>query len=197
MAEHNKQPNIQVNGATPYYSKGGENGVPYQGPPADLSSVSKKNTRAYKDILIAGLVVSVPMALLTAILLGLIFTHRVSQSNSVIAVSGNSQSSSSAYLVDFGATRLLTIASLTSSVAPFLPGFIMTLLSFPAAKKVLAGDSKNLPTPYQLGLYLQLLTAGLGSLYQWIKYKKWGRLEKQSSAVTLLVIGLSLVTLIG
>ena len=167
-------------------------------------SFPKKNSRAYTDIVFACLVLSIPMLVLSGGLLGIIYAYRVIQTQSDLLFSESSDEvdvDPSAYLVNYSATRLITIASWTSSIAPLLPGFVMTLLSFPAARRFLrtsqAGREQSLPTPYQLGLYLQLLNGGIGSLWQWIKYRGWSKRERQASVVTLLVLHLSSATIVG
>ena len=118
-------------------------------------SFSKKNCRAYIDITLACLVICIPMLVLSAGLLGIIYAYRVIQRDSDLLFSespGGVDMDPSVYLVNYSATRLITIASWTSSVAPLLPGFVMTLLSFPAARRFLrtsqAGQEHSLPTPY-------------------------------------------------
>ena len=167
-------------------------------------SFPKKNSRAYTEIVLACLVISVPMLVLSVGLLGIIYAFRVVQPEADLPYPGPSDGvdiDPSAYLVNYSATRLITIASWTSSVAPLLPGFVMTLISFPAARHFLrtsqAGQEHDLPTPYQLGLYLQILTGGVGSLWPWIKYRCWSKRERQASVVTLLVLHLSCATMVG
>ena len=167
-------------------------------------SFPKKNSRAYTDIVFACLIISIPMLVLSAGLLGFIYAYRVIQTESDILFpepSDGIDNDPSAYLVNYSATRLITIASWSSSVAPLLPGFVMTLLSFPAARRFLgtshSGQEQSLPTPYQLGLYLQLLTGGGGSLWQLIKYRGWSNRERQASLVTLLVLHLGSATILG
>ena len=167
-------------------------------------SFPKKNSRAYTDMVIACLVISVPMMVLSGGLLGIIYVYRVIQTESdllVLPSSNGVDSDPSAYLVNYSATRLITIASWTSTVAPLFPGFVMTLLSFPAARRLLrtsqAGQDESLPTPYQLGLYLQVLGGGMGALWQWMKYGLWSKRERQAPVVTHLILGLSFATIIG
>ena len=167
-------------------------------------SFPKKNSRAYTDIVLACLVISIPMLVLSAGLLGIIYAFRVVQPGADLSYPGPSDGvdiDPSAYLVNYSATRLITIASWTSSIAPLLPGFVMILISFPAARRFLrssqAGQENDLPTPYQLGLYLQILTGGVGSLWLWIKNRFWSKRERQASVVTLLVLNLSSATMVG
>ena len=167
-------------------------------------SFPKKNSRAYTEIVLACLVISIPMLVLSAGLLGIIYAFRVVQPEADLSYPGPSDGvdiDPSAYLVNYSATRLITIASWSSSIAPLLPGFVMILISFPAARRFLrssqADQENDLPTPYQLGLYLQILTGGVGSLWLWIKYRFWSKRERQASVVTLLVLNLSSATMVG
>ena len=160
-----------------------------QGRPSH-GSLSEHTSSPYSDIALACAAISLPMIALSGVLLGLIFAYQVAPN-----------SDPGAYLVDFSATRLITIASWSSSVAPFLPGFVMTLLSFPAARHLQKSSewerSASLPTPYQLNLYLQLLSGGVGALWQWMKYLFWRKREKQVPIIVRLVLGLIFATLIG
>jgi ABC-type spermidine/putrescine transport system permease subunit I len=109
---------------------------------------------AKKDILLSLAIIFVPNLILTAVLLGLVFHYQVPQTHSELpGVPDPLARESSAYLVDFSATKLLTVASWTSTLSSLLPSFAMALVSFPVARKI-ANASKNkrtddLPTPYQ------------------------------------------------
>lgn len=159
---------------------------------------------AQSDIWLACAVISLPMIALSVTLLGLIFHNQV---NAFCSISSNLQlpqvtdDDQDAYLVDLSSTRLITIASWTSSFAPVLPGFVMNLLSFPTARHILNSSlldrASSLPTPYQFNLYLGLLSGGMGSLWHWVKYRCWRQREGQASAVGVLVTGLSAATLLG
>ena len=197
-----KEPvNIQV---TPYDAQISGSVPQYSALPQQFQSYPKKNSRAYRDIAIACIIISLPLVVLSGVLLGLIYTNQVVQSSSTSStfqLANATQYDASAYFVDFSATRLITIASWTSSVAPLLPGFVMSLLSFPAARRMLktsqAGQTQRLPTPYQLALYLTLMTGGWTALWQWLKYRFWGTRERQAPVITRLVIGLISATLVG
>ena len=201
MATQKEDPIVHV---APYYPQGDGQFTVDSGPAPNSPAIPNKNSRAYRDIALACLIISFPMVVLTAALLGLIYKHQIKQTSdspAALQLSNAVENDASAYLVDFSATRLITIASWTSSVAPLLPGFVMILLSFPAARGILgtsqASQYQSLPTPYQLGLYLQLLTGGAGALYQWLKYRFWGKREKQAPVITTLVAGLISATIIG
>lgn len=159
---------------------------------------------ALSDIWLACAVISLPMIALSAILLGLVFLNQVNANGSILPdlqLSQVTNDDQNAYLVNFSSTRLITIASWTSSVAPLLPGFLMTLLSFPTAWHISNSSQlrrvASLPTPYQLSLYLGLLSGHMGSLWQWVKYKCWRQREGQASVVGTLVVGLATATLLG
>lgn len=65
-----------------------------------------------KDILLSLAVIVIPMVILTAVLLGLITHNQVPQTYSALpGVPDPLAKESSAFLVDFSATRLLTVAS--------------------------------------------------------------------------------------
>lgn len=164
----------------------------------------KRISGAHREIWLACAVISLPMMILSALLLGLIFYNRVNTNSSTspdFHLPQVADDDQDAYLVKFSSTRLITIASWTSSVAPLLPGFVMTLLSFPTARHISKSSqldrAASLPTPYQLNLYLGLLTGGFGSLWQWAKYTCWRQREGQASVVRTLAVGLTTATLLG
>ncbi|KAJ9663076.1 hypothetical protein H2198_001068 [Neophaeococcomyces mojaviensis] len=119
-----------------------------------------------KEILIAFAVMTVPMIVFSALLLGLIFHYRVVQnafaSENLAFSSG--QDDSDVFFVKISATTLITIASWSSTVAPILVGFAVTLTSYPIASGMLSASVKQepaqLPTPYQLSLLLEMLSSG-------------------------------------
>ena len=201
MEEYKNNASVEV---APYNAAGHNYPSQQAAPTYNAGAVPKKNSRAYRDISFAFLVICFPMVVLSGLLLGLVYSKRVKEaeeSPSTLQLPNSVQNDACAYLVDYSATRLITIASWTSTVAPFLPGFVMVLLSFPAARRMLknsnASHNQNLPTPYQIGLYLHLLTASRGALWQCMKYKSWKKREKSVSVITRLVIGLIVSTFLG
>jgi hypothetical protein len=148
-------------------------------PAIPISPVRVKG--AVSDILLALAITFLPLAILTAVLLGIIFHYRVVPNNySILQLPQGSESSyGSFYLVDFSATRLITVASWSSGVAPLLPGFVMTLLSYPAGKRILKASEDesavSLMTPFQLSLFISSLKGGIGPLWKWSKYLVWRR----------------------
>lgn len=140
---------------------------------------------AYGDITLALVGVTVPMILLSATFIGLVFNYRLSDKFTAperMTVAGDSYDNS-AYYVNFSATRLITVASWTSTATSFTATFVMGLLSYTLAASYLR-DSKmersaSLLTPYQLALVVNLLGGGLGSLWTWFKYCLWKKTTKQ------------------
>lgn len=159
----------------------------------------------WTDIMLATSVITLPMLVLPAVLLGLVFSNRVTQnpglSPDLALPAGTNPNDQNAYLVRFSSTKLTTVASWTSTVAPMLPTFVMTLLSFPVARRVLKGSnnrlSRYLPTPFQMGLYLKLQDGCTSSLFDCVKYRFWSRREKLVTPLRLAVSGLFAVMLIG
>jgi hypothetical protein len=120
-----------------------------------------------KDILFAFGVLTVPMLIFSALLLGLIYHFRIVH-NSFVSSNlrlNTTHDESNVIYVRLSATTLTTIASWSSTVAPILVGCAVTLISYPVARGILlAGQDnkpKDLPTPYQLSLMLRML-AGIG-----------------------------------
>ncbi|KAF3932207.1 hypothetical protein ABW20_dc0109670 [Dactylellina cionopaga] len=129
------------------------------------------------------------MLVLSGLLLGLVFIYRITGS-SLIVVDGEPEAG--AYFVKISATSFTTVASWSSSLAPLLPGLIMTLAFFPVASKIrtysITQDRAQLPTPYQLNLLVRMSTGGLGPLWEWAKYMFWKRRETSTAVVQLYLI---------
>ncbi|KAF2402965.1 hypothetical protein EJ06DRAFT_554515 [Trichodelitschia bisporula] len=162
-----------------------------------------------RDISWALIALTVPMMLLSYFILFLVFHYRVNPHQFVtpnLAFNTTHKDSGVIYL-DFSATIFITLASWSSTLAPLLVGFIVTLISYPVARSILhaaeSGDTAELLTPYELSLVLRILaSSGLGSLWQWLSYTlRWGRKrEKRSKALktmtTTLALGLLLSFLV-
>jgi len=155
-----------------------------------------------KDILFSVAVIVVPMVILTALLLGLIIQNQVPQTYSALpGVPDPLAREPSAFLVDFSATRLLTVASWTSTVSSLLPSFVMVLVSYPVARTILnASKEKNtddLPTPYQLSMLLGVLSGSIGSLWNWFKYRGWKKRERVNGVAKGSITWLVFVSVLG
>ncbi len=159
---------------------------------------------ARTEIVLACAVIAVPMLFLSAILLGLILYYNVQQPLTVsdtLSFAQAAESDDTAFYVDFSATRLITVASWTSSVAPVLPTFFMSLLSYSTAQSIMRasadGRYSKLPTPYQLSLLLSILGAEIGSLWQYTRYRRWRRRDHIIGAVSGALSLLVVVTFMG
>jgi hypothetical protein len=138
------------------------------------------------DILISFLAMTVPMLFFSALLLGLIYRYQVVRtdfSNDSLHFD-RGDDGSGAFLVDLSATTLTTIASWSSTVAPVLVGFALSLLRYPIARTLSNAATANrpaqLPTPYQTGLMIGMVAGGgPGSFWQWLKYAATGEGRRQ------------------
>jgi len=130
------------------------------------------------DIISAFFIITIPMVAFSGLLLGLIYSHRVEIKSSTISNLSPSTTQvldNSAILVDMSSTTLTLIASWSSTVAPLLLGFVLTLASYPIARRMLIASHENtigdLPTPFQFAIMLRMIhNASLSSLLQWSKY---------------------------
>jgi len=158
-----------------------------------------------REILIASMAMILSMILFSGLLLGLIFHLRVVHNGFVSSnlAFKDGHDDPDAIYVRISSTTLITIASWSSTLAPLLVGFAITLTSYPVSRGLLrAGGTEGtqrLPTPHQLTLILQMITNGSPvSLWHWIKYTVgWrGRREKQGSPIktiaTILTLGIVL-----
>lgn len=161
------------------------------------------------------IVLSIPLLALSAVLLALVFKHQVNsdpplfdigtdQTIPFIDNKGTSDfaADGNAYYVNYDATRLITVASWSSTVAPLLPGFVLALLSFPIAKQMLDGStaqrrSQSLTTPYQTSLLLALYGGSIGSLWPTAKYFFWPSREHLSPGTKTAITGLCISSIIG
>jgi hypothetical protein len=155
-----------------------------------------------KDILLSLAIIFVPNVILTAVLLGLVFHYQVPQTYSVLpGVPNPLARESSAYLIDFSATKLLTVASWTSTLSSLLPSFAMVLVSFPVARSILnaskAKRTDDLPTPYQLSMLLGVLSGSVGSLLAWFKYRSWKKRELVNGTAKISITWLVFISLLG
>jgi hypothetical protein len=130
----------------------------------------------YTEILFSFLVITVPMIVFSGLLLGLIFYYRVVPNESPsVNLTLRTPQYDDYFLVKLSSTTLITVASWSSTVAPILVGFSLTLVSYPVAKGMVNAVTNNnpdaLPTPYQLGLMLRMVaTSGPGTLASWLWY---------------------------
>ncbi|THV71581.1 hypothetical protein D6D28_04326 [Aureobasidium pullulans] len=141
------------------------------------------------------------MLLFSAVLLGLVFYYRISHTSSTsntFTLSGN-KGETGVFYVRLNATYLIFIASWSSSLAPILTACAVALGSYPVARKCLKVARLDQPdqlfTPYQLALTLGMTNgAGIGSLWNWLKYLYGWRSKRQTQAGALVSIAALLVS---
>lgn len=145
---------------------------------SDRSVTSVHQQTRIKSLLWPVLVITVPMALLCATLLGLVFGYRVRTQASLFAADASGyqdlQRNSSYVLVNFPATRLVFAASFLSTLAPMLASFIMALWSLRIAQSMRTASAQLqytlMPTPYQLSLVIGLTLASIERLRRYFGY---------------------------
>ncbi|KAL8675091.1 MAG: hypothetical protein Q9168_000462 [Polycauliona sp. 1 TL-2023] len=124
---------------------------------------------AKMEIGLATAMIVIPMLALGAILVGLVYSHQMPDHDSTYTIGNDTANSlGSAYYVDYSATTLVYIASLSSTVAPFLLPAAMLLSSYLLAGKVAHqsdnGEDSLLPSPYQLQLLIRMIEGRLTAL---------------------------------
>lgn len=129
------------------------------------------------DIISAFFIMTIPMFALSVLLLGLVYGNRVDPKSYPISnLAPTTQVvDNSAILVDMSSTTLTLIASWSSTAAPLLLSFALTLASYPIARRLLIANRENstqdLPTPFQFAIMLRMVrNASPASLWQWLKY---------------------------
>ena len=160
--------------------------------PSELSSGQRRGIHGAKcDIWCATILIVVPLLACTVLLLLAAFSnnYEINTPASKDLLLGSDSVVLSDYLVihNITASSLLTISSLTSNIAILLPSIVMTLSSYHVAGSLIkaseSGDTKYLPTPYQLALLFDSLTGRLYSLWRGFLYKWWKRREKSVPAL--------------
>jgi hypothetical protein len=168
----------------------------------DVKGISNR----LSDIGFSCLILTMPMILFSAVLLGLVFSYRVTHHGVAYENLRLNETAEDAgfYFVAINSTFLIFIASWSSSLAPALAGFALTLTSYPVARQLRrsVGEhrTQQLPTPYQLALTLQFLAGGgLGALWSWTKYSFGWKNRRQFHAPVLsrLVSVTSCATFLG
>ncbi|KAK4946603.1 hypothetical protein LTR10_014455 [Elasticomyces elasticus] len=133
-----------------------------------------KNRNLFKTILIPTTVICLPMALLSAALLTIVYLYKVDIRASLFAPALSQQRGTPHVLVNFSATRLLFLASFLSTVAPLLGSFIMALCSLSASQELsrasTVGEYLKLPTPFQMSLLVGMLVASSAQLRSYLSY---------------------------
>ncbi|KAF5684310.1 hypothetical protein FCIRC_4014 [Fusarium circinatum] len=147
--------------------------------PTPATEVPNPTTRirgVVKEIWVACLISSIPLIAFSALLLGLVFHYQVTPKspNSPSFQSAASTDPNVIY-VDFPATTLIIVASWSSTMAPLILPFLLTLVSFPVSRTLIQASQSNdrtkQPTPRQYALILRIMSnASLSALWSCITY---------------------------
>jgi hypothetical protein len=161
----------------------------------------------------------IPIIVITAVLLYIIFHYRVDLSQGLpeFAPTVNAtkrdglemlsyirhQGGASAYLVDYNPSTITTIASWTSRVIPYLSSSIMALVAFFSARHLVLksrhGDEhgSHLPTPAQLSLLINMLNGnGFSPLKDTVIHRVRKR-ERLIAPLPAAATALFLITMLG
>ncbi|TGZ78487.1 hypothetical protein EX30DRAFT_365977 [Ascodesmis nigricans] len=160
----------------PYTPNTGISYTPFTpSPPAHI-------TGKHSTILLHFLILTLPLSIITAILLGLIFHYQITPTpiTSSSLLTARTTSDSSVYYVHLNPTFLMKIASLSSTIATFMTTFAVGLAVYPLAAGLLRDTRdirpERLLTPWQYYWVLNFAeNAGWPAVYRWI----WGRKEKK------------------
>ncbi|KAK0515611.1 hypothetical protein JMJ35_001645 [Cladonia borealis] len=150
-------------------------------------------------------VLILPMFTLTAVLLALVYGHNMPYHSSTYSYNNETELPlGAAYFVNYPATTLVYIASLSSTLATLLISAAMILFSYSLARSMtLESDANNapkLPSPFQLQLLIRMVDGRLTALGSYLLYRL-GKKQRQVTVVPMLIeavaMMLALVLLAG
>ena len=127
------------------------------------------------EIGLASATILIPMIALSAVLMASVYSCQMPDNNSSYSFgNGTAIPLGSAYYVNYSATTLVYIASLSSTVATLLLSAAMVLFSYLLASKM-AYQSDNaevllLPSPYQLELLIRMIDGRMMALWSYVLY---------------------------
>ena len=129
----------------------------------------------YLDISFAASVLILPMLALVVVLMALVYTHIMPDNSSTYSTEHKINIPlGAAYYVNYSATRLVFIASASSTLSTILISSAMILFSFLLAaslvKKSDAESTPGLPTPFQLELLIRTIDGRLTVIWAWLRY---------------------------
>src|SRR5262249_19687904 len=126
-----------------------------------------------KSLLGSVLIITLPLTLLSAALLGLVYGYRVGTEPSLFGESSKAYGNAFV-LFNYPATRLMFSASFLSTLSPMLRSFIMTLWGLLVARNMRSSSVgcwyDHLPTPYQLSLIVGITLASTERLRRYYAY---------------------------
>jgi hypothetical protein len=166
--------------------------------PLEKLPASKRAGGRTTEISVALAVISAPLFLVSAALIGLVAIRRVKQQSSSSEIFAVEQDEPSVYYVNISSTTLVLLASFSSTLAPTLVGFVMSLFSYSISQRVLRLSETEqlweLPTPYQLVVLVSLLTGNISALWQWMKYTfRWRTVSVVNASAWGLILAYVLV----
>ena len=149
------------------------------------------------EIGFASVVLILPMFTLTVVLLALVYGHKMPYHNSTYSYSNETELPlGSAYFVNYPATTLVYVASLSSTLAPLLISPAMILFSYSLARSITqesdANNAPKLPSPFQLQLLIKMVDARLTALGSYLLY----RFDKNQRRVPVVPMLFEAVTMI-
>ena len=142
------------------------------------------------EIGLASVVLILPMFVLTALLLGLVFRHQMPYYSSTYSYNNEIEVPlGSVYFVNYSATTLVYIASLSSTLATLLISAAMILFSYSLARSMAqesdANNAPKLPTPFQCQLLIRMVDGRLMALGSYLLYV-FGKKQRQVRVVPML-----------
>lgn len=152
---------------------------------------------AYNEIWLSSSVLVLPMLALSITLLGLIFTRLMPDEQSSYSIDNSTAIElGNAYYVNFSATQLVFIASISSTLATVLIMPAMVLFSYVVAHHFARNSdltrTANLPSSYQLGLIIKTLDARFSALFSFMSYA-WGSKKNRIKVVPDLWKGIAML----
>jgi hypothetical protein len=167
---------------------------------------------AFISIFAATTLICIPILAISGALLGLILAHRINPLGGCLIQLPNRDDSTwvkyhwdmwtlfggkEAYLVDYSATTLTTIAQWTSKLIPYLSSSVMALVAFSASLHILrlsrAGNEAKLPTTRHITILIGLLDSKGTAWWEFWTLKREHKREPLVSAF----VALSLVYALG
>ena len=142
------------------------------------------------EIGLASVVLVLPMVTLTAVLLALVLGHQMPNFSSTYSYNNETELPlGSAYFVNYSATTLVYVASLSSTLAPLLISAAMILFSYSLARSIAresdANNAPKLPSPFQLQLLIKMVDARLTALGSYLLYR-FGKKQRRVTVVPML-----------
>ena len=149
------------------------------------------------EIRLASVMLILPMFMLTVSLLTLVYKHRMPYHNSTYSYNNKTELPlGPAYFVNYPATTLVYIASLSSTLATLLIPAAIILFSYLLARSMtLESDANNtpkLPTPFQLQLLIRLVDGRLTALGSYLLYV-FGQKQRQVTVIPMLLEAVAII----